>query len=501
MAITGLAARKLFFAAIGVGDNRGMAAKELTSRQKKILGWIVDGCAGDPPHEFYKNTARMLEGHKLVKISGHGDKWKAVATKRGERVYAGTEALVVNKKRRKNTAAKEPPVPSTLRKPKPTPKPDEPEVDLTPYMARIRHGIGESDLDVFTIVASAGEIRDFWLPAAAKLSRDRSWLEDGHVFDYAGSTYVYGQEKPRFKAAVISIEPMKLVGWREILRGDKRVAKYNKKAVEAFGYYKRQFSSDVQLRIKRVLHVLFTEIELNGGRIELETWYDSWSKEKVLRAVKLGFDFDLQDLKFRERYNRVQREPTQDEIDYHNRWHEGEKMRRFWEKIPNGQLVLEFRGMSARDSKKNSEAFADGIEAYFKWHQIREFWKKTDYEIAGRERALRAKQYEFAKPIAAKTVAKDFYFNALYQRSQELKKFEAVCSYLEYVKRIEPDSPWISWAEKYLDTFNPRDCITMPDPPALDIKAHAGLIEKIIDALGRDESTWADAFPDGEFHG
>lgn len=478
-----------------------MAAKELTGRQKKVLGWIVDGCTGAPPYEAFKNTARMLEGHKLVKISGHGDKWKAVATKRGERVYAGTEPLVVNRKRRKNVDAKESPVPSTLKNPRPTPEPAKPEVDLTPYVARIRQGIGESDLDVFSIVASIDEIDDFWLPAAAKLSRDRSWLSSSQVFDYEGRTFVYSHEKPRFKAAVISIEPMKLVGWREILRGDKRVSKYNKKAVEAFGYYKRQFSSDVQLRVKRVLHVLFTEIELNGGRIEIETWYDSWSKEKVLRAVKLGFDFDLQELKFRERYNRVQREPTQEEIDDHNRWHEGEKMRRFWEKIPNGQLVLEFRGMSARDSKKNSEAFADGIESYFKWHQIREFWKKTDYEIAGRERALRAKQYEFAKPIAAKTVAKDFYFDALYQRSQELKKFEAVCSYLEYVKRIEPDSPWISWAEKYLDTFNPKYRLSMPNPPALDIKANAGLIEKIIDVLGRDESTWADAFPDGEFHG
>ena len=50
--------------------------------------------------------------------------------------------------------------------------------------------------------------------------------------------------------------------------------------------------------------------------------------------------------------------------------------------ILNGQLVLEFRGMSARDSKKNSKAFTDGIEAYFKWRQIREFWKKADYEVA-----------------------------------------------------------------------------------------------------------------------
>lgn len=141
--------RKNLFAAFSLRDNRGMAAKELTGRQKKVLGWIVDGCTGAPPYEAFKNTARMLEGHKLVKISGHGDKWKAVATKRGERVYAGTEPLVVNRKRRKNADAKESPVPSTLKNPRPTPEPAKPEVDLTPYIARIRQGIGESDLDVF----------------------------------------------------------------------------------------------------------------------------------------------------------------------------------------------------------------------------------------------------------------------------------------------------------------------------------------------------------------
>ena len=79
------------------------------------------------------------------------------------------------------------------------------------------------------------------------------------------------------------------------------------------------------------MHVLFTEIGLNGGRIDIATWYNSWSQKKVLRAVKPSFDFDLQDLKFCERYNRVRRESTQEEIDYHNRWHKGEKVRRWWE--------------------------------------------------------------------------------------------------------------------------------------------------------------------------
>lgn len=41
----------------------------------------------------------------------------------------------------------------------------------------------------------------------------------------------------------------------------------------------------------------------------------------------------------------------------------------------------------------------------------------------------------------------------------------------------------------------------MPNPPAFDVKAHAGLIEKIIGVLGEDESTWPDAFPDGEYQG
>lgn len=85
-----------------------MAAKELTERQKKVLEWILHGCVGNPPYETFKTTARMLEGHGLVKISGRGAAWKAVATKRGERVHDGTEALFV--KRRGKSAASSVPV-------------------------------------------------------------------------------------------------------------------------------------------------------------------------------------------------------------------------------------------------------------------------------------------------------------------------------------------------------------------------------------------------------
>lgn len=108
-----------------------MAAKELTERQKKVLEWILHGCVGNPPYETFKTTARMLEGHGLVKISGRGAAWKAVATKRGERVHDGTEALFV--KRRGKSAASSVPV-SQPHVPVKPPAPPEPKIDLEPYV-------------------------------------------------------------------------------------------------------------------------------------------------------------------------------------------------------------------------------------------------------------------------------------------------------------------------------------------------------------------------------
>lgn len=50
-----------------------MAAKKLNNRQIATLFWISQGCPSDiNPPASYKASARMLDGHGLVKVSGHG---------------------------------------------------------------------------------------------------------------------------------------------------------------------------------------------------------------------------------------------------------------------------------------------------------------------------------------------------------------------------------------------------------------------------------------------
>lgn len=273
------------------------------------------------------------------------------------------------------------------------------------------------------------------------------------------------------------------------------------RAVEVFKVIRKRFSTDVQSRVKRILHVVFSELELNGGQIQLDTYYDSWERKNVVRGANAGFDMPLSNVKFRERENRVQREPTQEEIEYHKRWHPDTPLKRFYDKVPNGLLSLSFDGMDAQDSVRDPNGIEQGIASYFRQHQIRKFRRHVDAELSHRAYLLREKQLEFAYPIAVRTVAREFYFDELHRRALELKKFEVVREYVARIKEIDPNSPWITWADTYLDNFDPMRQLSMPQPPALNKHEHAGLIEKIVKALGRDENSWEHKFPDGEFHG
>lgn len=476
-----------------------MAAKELTDRQKKVLEWIVDGCADNPPYETFKTTARMLEGHGLVKISGRGAAWKAVATKRGERVYDGTEALFVKKKRGKGAASSVPvPRPHVPVKP---PVPPEPKIDLEPYVQKVLSAIEQSDLDAFWCATSESELKRIWIPVGKTLVKNFGDPESNIIYDYVATQPGYWRTQGSFKVGKLQLEPLRLPDWRELIRGEKRVAKYHPAVKTTFEWRKEKLSPDVYARAKRVLHVVFTLFELYGGTVEVDQWYNDWSKKTIVRGVSAGIG-SLSKVLIREGYDKSEREPTKEEIEKHNRWHKGEPMRRFYNHIPNGQLTIEVGyGLSAHDTKHNPNGIENGIERYFMSLRVRDFWYGVNAELSRRRKEFRERQSEFAQRIAAKTVAKDFYFDVLYMRSQELNKFEAVRDYVDFIKRNEPESPWITWAEKYLDTFDPRHNLAMPNPPALDVKAHSGLIEKIIDILGEDESTWPDAFPDGEFHG
>lgn len=71
-----------------------MVAKKLNNRQIATLFWISQRCPSDiNPPASYKASARMLEGHGLVKVSGHGDSWNATITERGVRVLNEEEPL------------------------------------------------------------------------------------------------------------------------------------------------------------------------------------------------------------------------------------------------------------------------------------------------------------------------------------------------------------------------------------------------------------------------
>lgn len=470
-------------------DNLVMVAKSLTARQKSVLYWISQGCEGDPPVANFKSSARMLEGYHLVKIKGRGDAWTATITERGGRVLAGKEWLVPKKKRGEKSA----PLPRPATPVTAPPAPPTPPKDYTDEARAVLQKIEDSELKFFLWRGPLSELNEHWIPlskTAVKLVKERG---DNTALEVETEEPGWGRSRAEIKLSLIRLTPMKTAGWREMIRGEKRVARYHPAVNDAFEWRKEKLSPPVYARAKRALHVLFTEVEARGGSVEVKSHYNSWAKKTLFDSVEVVWDGRGHRIKLRELYDRVQRPPTEQEIEDHKRWYSGPLTRKFWDHFPNGLLELEvdYGGMM-KDTKRDPNRLEVGMENYFRKHEIREFWWGVNAEVRRRDEELWARKCDFATEVVRRRLSKQFYFDELHRRAEAARKFETVTGYVEQLRGRPEAAEWLEWVEENLEDFDPWRVVSMPAPPMVDRDAHKSEIRGIAQRLSDNPDEWAE---------
>lgn len=283
----------------------------LTPRQKTVLQWVADGCPTEPevPHT-YKTTARSLVGHDLVKVKGAGKTWKATITDRGSRVLAGKEPL--RKPKRKHgtgTGAVYTPLPT------PPPAPTADEQELLGRAGELMAELLASERNwVVRRTASKREAKSYWEPVEKII---RGPLKDLVPKGYEFSLHSHGESWYRESPAVVTAALLPLDVWvtpdtEVLLSGEKQIRRYHPLATK-LARESTTYSKPAEVRIKRLLHVLFVEAEARGWSVVTETTGGNYS-HSVREEIKIRAGHRTYEVSAKERHVNVERAPTKKEV-------------------------------------------------------------------------------------------------------------------------------------------------------------------------------------------
>lgn len=467
-------------------DNEPMAAKTLNERQKEVLHWINDGCPADSvPQGNYKISARSLEGHGLVKIKGHGQTWKATVTARGKRVLAATEPLV---KQRKRTAVFPPrPIERPAPVPPPPPKPSDEVVEA--LYKRLRNPKGVA----YRALCSEESFKTIWEPRLKALAHREDLIGEDMVlhYEFAPRHYLREPASHVWVALVkkVVFDPRNL----DIATGEKRVNKFHP-MVGKFSEGKHfKVSPQTQPRARRLLHVLFKEVERLGWTVayERDERYYSYA-HNVPSYVKVKTKHRSYEVKVVEAHDSFQREPTKQEIEEHRRWAGSSDMptRKFYTQVKNGRLSIEVGFRSVRDTKRKPERLDTELSDLLDALVEIELADSVRAEMKEIQDSAWQRRLDTAAKLVAQRVQEDHEWKTLTEQAARWHEYVSVQQFLAAAREGGVDLDYLAWSARVVGRVKPLSDVEIPAPAKFDRYDHRAEIEAVAGRLTDDFQWW-----------
>lgn len=464
----------------------------LTSRQKTVLQWVADGCPTDPevPHT-YKTTARSLAGHDLVKVKGSGKTWTASITDRGSRVLAGKEPLRKPKRKRGTRAG-------TVDTPPPTPPPV-PTADEQELLERARDLMAElvaSERNwVVRRTASKREAKTDWEPVEKII---RGPLKDLVPEGFEFSLHSHGESWYRESPAVVTAALLPFDTWvtpdtEVLLSGEKQIRKYHPLAAK-LARESTTYSKQAEVRVKRLLHVLFAEAEARGWSVVTETTGRDYG-HPVREEIKIRAGHRTYAVSAKERHVNVERAPTKKEVkDYEDSlrwsWNQGKEMPKYYDRVGTGLISITVGHSTRNDTEAKPtrlnqalRGFFTEIHHYLEWSKIAD---ERDQIEADRKARRRAKATEQARVHHREGER----HKILLERAQAWKERQVVDEYLQALEDVPEATEWLEWCRERLGDTGLLGETHLPMKTPFNAEENRGLIDSFERKLPEDESLW-----------
>lgn len=473
-----------------VAHNEPMPINDLTPRQSAVLQWVSDGCpAGPEVSPTYKTTARSLAGRDLVNVKGSGKTWTAEITHRGQRVLAGEEPLRKPKRKPRpasGSAAATPNAPS-----KTTPEPRE------TVATRAREAVAKveasernwADIRVESAEEASKQYRavDRFLRGKGKdiLPAHKEFAFDWHSDDWRPDS------PATVTVALIDADIWRTADPEPVLSGAKPVRKYHPEAV-ALVKSTRFSQSKTATRAKRVLHVLFTEAEARGWRIE--TRMETGRHRKRQHGAKVVVaEHQNYDVKVKEQTRRVERPPTRYELErYQSSLHRDPKtkMRKYYDHVPTGLIAVGFGLTTREDTEGDPHHLNTAVKELMAAINHRERW--LDVVVERRQLAEERERRRLAKAadLAEAEFQEQRRYETLLARATSWKKRLVVEEYLSELECVPEAQEWLSWARQYLDRCSVHGDVSLPKEAVFNAREHWEKVLAFEQTLPEDEKEW-----------
>lgn len=471
--------------------NETMVAKALNAKQKSILQWISIGCPPEKEPANFKLSARMLEGHGLVKIKGRGAKWSATITPRGQRVLAGTECLVPPKKRgrkaghhpldREEAAVAQ----QHLAQHKPLPQREKAdETVINDWVDQVVTKVLSDEFHRANFSIDSQTYDTVWKYVLKKVANDLRLTSHGAVITRETGGW---RRVDTIAVQLCQESPMIIADYEALTSGRKRIGKYHRLVDSIMKSSKCNVQPENIPRAKRIVHVVLTEAEKRG-------WDVSMKEGRVEIHPPHGAGYTIM---MREHYNTTERPPTKKEIDEHNRYSYrcDSPMKKFYEHTFTSRLILRVERYNERgykDTVREPDRLNRAIADFFRAADFGSQWARVEAIYQKRQQDLRELKVAEAQRRAAKIHRERSYQQSLIERARRYQDFLLA---QEYVAALKNDpalahSEWATWAGENLETLNPRNYSEIPSVEPFRSWENSALIDSIVRQLSDNPDEW-----------
>lgn len=480
-----------------------MAKRELTSRQKYVLQWISDGCpSNDWLAQRYKQSARMLAGYGLVKITGHSTTWKATITERGLLVLSGDETLVPES--RKNSSGPHDKTSSgqTAQRPSP-PAPRRRVLDdhsTAEAVADLYHRLTTAEFHIVRGLPLDTRNDEAAVPDWKYITqRIRSYtaVQDGSWRVSTRTRAIgrwYRDQREVLDVALIP-EDRWLSDSPEVVTSRDRIARYHP-AVSKVMAYATNISPSLKPRARRLLHSLFREAEARGWEhcsVHTGGYCGYTARERgSLTIHDTGYGFSdghhSYFVSVSEGTDRVERPPTSAELKRFEstlRWSPNATLGNFYDHTFNGKLIVTVGSKNAKDTKRWSAETA--LQKLFATLNREWVWDEYDREMTRRKEEKWRRKLAIGEAQADGIIRDRSFHESLEKRASALESYRRSCTYLSELRtrlsQSETPSPgaleWLTWCEAHLAEKDPFRDVRLPEVTPLSATERNNLVTEL----------------------
>lgn len=245
--------------------------------------------------------------------------------------------------------------------------------------------------------------------------------------------------------------------------------------------YSTNMTRDLQKRAKKALHMLFREVDARGWEHkEVDVTPSSGHKTSRERGslnprdTGYGFNDGHRDyfVSATEQVDIVQREPTKQELEDHERdlrWWPNARIKKFYDHPYTGNLTITIGKYQAKDSITRTAETS--IPAVFTQITLSHCWVDYDREMNRRARELWDKKVAIADKQVDEILRNRQLYDALRERAVEWEDFTAIQGYVgdlkAYVATLPEDSrasaqAWLTLCEDHVNDRHPLHGVRMP---------------------------------------